>query len=69
MMPPSAWFPGKLLSEDVAGCLFFHMECLSPLFQGRAGSDGARGMPGQTGPKVSCPPYLLVSGNGIHHHP
>lgn len=23
-----------------------------PLFQGRAGSDGARGMPGQTGPKV-----------------
>lgn len=27
-------------------------DTLPPLFQGRAGSDGARGMPGQTGPKV-----------------
>lgn len=38
------------------------------LFQGRAGSDGARGMPGQTGPKVGChsrPPGVLVPG---HHH-
>lgn len=28
--------------------------CL-PVFQGRPGSDGARGMPGQTGPKVGSP--------------
>lgn len=62
--PPSAWFTGKLLSEDVAGCLFFLMDLLSPLFQGRAGSDGARGMPGQTGPKVGRNPHPYS-----HHHP
>lgn len=32
-----------------------------PVFQGRAGSDGARGMPGQTGPKVGCALGLLAS--------
>lgn len=32
----------------------FVLTLCPPLFQGRAGSDGARGMPGQTGPKVGC---------------
>lgn len=36
-------------------------DTLPPLFQGRAGSDGARGMPGQTGPKVGHARHLLGS--------
>lgn len=62
--PLSTWCIWNLHPEHVAGCLFFHMDCLSPLFQGRAGSDGARGMPGQTGPKVGHHPHPY-----IYHHP
>ena len=36
-----------------AGCSLMLTLCPT-LFQGRAGSDGARGMPGQTGPKVGA---------------
>lgn len=49
-----------------AGRSFVLTLCLA-LFQGRAGSDGARGMPGQTGPKVGA----VAAPWGPHgrHHP
>lgn len=33
-------------------CLDLEVEHVLLLLQGRSGADGARGMPGQTGPKV-----------------
>jgi hypothetical protein len=43
----------------------FCIDGLPPLFQGRAGSDGARGMPGQTGPKVGVPTMPMSSTEGV----
>ena len=45
----------------------FMLTLCPTLFQGRAGSDGARGMPGQTGPKVGA--VAAPRGPRGQHHP